>query len=151
VDLDPIAAAFLQKVPLPNLPGQTQNYLATPSLENRTDQGILRLDESLTSRDHLFGRFYAADFTTYQPFGSSLLNETLVPGFGYALGTRTRNLAIGETLVFTPSVVNEFRFGFLRVTGGQQSQNRGIDFARQNGIGGVAPSDGQAGYPSVSF
>ena len=45
---------------------------------------------------------------TFQPFGSSLLNETLVPGFGYSLTTRTKNLAIGETHVFSPKVINFF-------------------------------------------
>src|SRR5262249_910806 len=52
---------------------------------------------------------------------------------------------------FGPNLVSEFRFGFLRVTGGQQSQNQGINFAAQNKIGGVAPSADQTGYPSVSF
>jgi hypothetical protein len=149
--LDSAALAFTQKLPLPNLPGQAQNYLATPSFQNDFNQGTVRMDQHLTGNDNLFGRVYVADFDTFQPFGSSLLNESLVPGFGYYLTTHTKNVALGETHVFSPNSVNEFRFGFLRVTGGQQSQNQGINFAAQNGIGGVAPTADQAGYPSVSF
>ena len=149
--LDPAAVAFLQKLPLPNLPGQAQNYLATPTFQNDTDQGAIRIDHHLTQDDTFFGRFYIADFDTLQPLGSSQLNETLVPGFGYYLTTHTKNLALGETHVFSPSVINEFRFGFLRVSGGQQSQNQGFNFAAQNGILGVAPNPDQTGYPSVSF
>ncbi len=149
--LDAVAAAFLPKLPLPNLPGQVQNYLATPVLRNNANQGILRLDEHLTSKDSLFGRLYIADFDTFQPFGSGLLNESLVPGFGYHLTTRTKSLAIGETHVFAPNLISEFRFGFLRVSGGQQSQNQGADFAALNRIGGIAPSEDQTGYPSIGF
>src|SRR5262249_31776479 len=97
------------------------------------------------------GRYYQANFDTVQPFGSSLLNETLVPGFGYSLTTRTKNVAIGETHVFTPKLVSELRIGFLRVSGGQQSENQGANFALRNGIQGIAPATDQAGYPSISF
>jgi len=149
--LDPAAVAFLQKVPLPNLPGQVQNYLATPTLQNNTDQGTVRIDQRLSDKDNFFGRFYIADFDEFQPLGSSLLNESLLPGFGYFLTTYTKNLALGETHVFSPNVVNEFRFGFLRVTGGQQSQNRGVNFAALNSVQGIAPTADQTGYPSISF
>ncbi len=149
--LDSVAAAFLQKLPLPNLPGQTQNYLATPSLSNNDDQGVFRLDQKLTDRDNFFARLYIANFDTFQPFGSSLLNESLVPGFGYFLTTRTKNIAVGETHVFTPNLTSEARFAFLRVSGGQQSENQGVNFAALAGIGGIAPSADQTGYPSMSF
>jgi hypothetical protein len=149
--LDPAAVAFLEKLPLPNLPGESQNYVATPSLQNDNNQLAVRIDRQLKPKDSVFGRFYQADFDTFQPFGSSLLNETLVPGFGYSLTTRTKNIAIGETHVFTPKLVSEFRFGLLRVSGGQQSQNQGTNFALGNGIQGIAPSLDQTGYPSISF
>ncbi|HWE53586.1 MAG TPA: hypothetical protein VG273_27595 [Bryobacteraceae bacterium] len=129
--LDPVAAAFLQKVPLPNLPGQAQNYLATPTLNNTVEQGVIRVDHQLAPNDNLFAQAYIADFDTFQPFGSSQLNESLVPGFGYYLTTNTRSAALGETHVFTPNVVSEFRFAYLRVSGGQQSENQGNNFAEQ--------------------
>jgi hypothetical protein len=149
--LDSVATAFEQKLPLPNLPGQAQNYLATPALTNNNDQGVLRIDHRLTAKDNLFGRYYAANFDTFQPLGSSQLNESLVPGFGYYLTTRTKNIALGETHVFTSTLINEARVAFLRVAGGQQSQNQGINFAAQAGIGGIAPNPDQTGYPSINF
>lgn len=149
--LDEAALAFLQKLPLPNLPGETVNYIATPVLRNDNGQGTVRIDHHFRARDTLFARFYQAAFDTFQPFGSSILNETLVPGFGYDLTTRTKNIALGETHVFTPQVVSEFRLAYLRVSGGQQSENQGTNFASQNGIQGIAPPRDQTGYPSVSF
>ncbi|HEY6987104.1 MAG TPA: carboxypeptidase-like regulatory domain-containing protein, partial [Bryobacteraceae bacterium] len=113
--LDPVANAFLPKLPYPNLPGQAQNYLATPTLKNDINQGLIRLDHRLSTNDSLFAHLYVADFDTFQPLGTSLLNESLVPGFGYNLTTHTKSLALGETHVFSPSVVSEFRAAFLRV------------------------------------
>jgi carboxypeptidase family protein/TonB-dependent receptor-like protein len=149
--LDPAALAFIQKLPLPNLPGEIQNYIATPVLRSDDDQASVRLDHHLKQSDTLFTRLYLANFDTVQPFGSSLLNETLVPGFGYSLTTRTTNIALGETHVFRPNVVSELRFGFLRVSGGQQGENRRYDFAARNAVQGIAPAPDQTGYPSMNF
>ncbi len=149
--LDSVAGTFLDKLPMPNLPGNVQNLRATPSLQNGINQGVLRMDYHLSNNDTLYGHAYVANFDTYEPFGSSLLNESLVPGFGYFLTTHTRNFALAETHVFSPTIVNELRLGFLRVTGGQQSENQGTNFAALAGIGGIAPRADQTGFPSVSF
>jgi hypothetical protein len=149
--LDRAAVAFLQKLPLPNLPGEVQNYIATPTRRDDHNQGSVRMDHRLGRNDTLFARVYYANFTTFQPFGSSLLNETLVPGFGYDLTTHTRNVAVSETHVFSPTLISETRFAVLRVTGGQQSQNQGFDFAERYGIAGIAPAPDQTGYPSINF
>src|SRR5262245_35832476 len=42
--LDPAALVFLQKIPLPNLPGEVQNYVAAPRLKNYNDQVGMRFD-----------------------------------------------------------------------------------------------------------
>ena len=149
--LDPVARAFLEKVPLPNLPGEVQNFVASPNLKNDHNQFIVRTDHYLSQNDSLFGRFYFANFVTFQPFGNSNLNEVLVPGFGYEITTFTRNLALSETHIFSPSLINEFRFGFLRVTGGQESENQGIDFAGQSGLQGVTRDPRKMGFPAFSF
>jgi hypothetical protein len=148
---DQAAMAFLQKLPLPNLPGEVANYIATPVFRNDNNHGLARFDHRFSEKDTMFTRLYIGDFDAFQPFGSSLLNETLVPGFGYSLTTYTKNLDIGETHVFSPAVVNELRLGYLRVTGGQQSENQGLNFAEQNGLQGIAPPRDKTGYPSVSW
>src|SRR5262249_9627556 len=141
----------LQKLPSPTLPGEVQNYTATPLLRTDSNQATVRIDHRLSSSDTLFGRFYYAKFKTFQPFGSSLLNETLVPGFGYNLTTDTKNVAIGEPHIFNSRVFSEFRFGYLQASGGQVRENQGFNFAAQNGVQGIAPPADQTGYPSVSF
>ncbi len=149
--LDPIAVAFLQKVPVPNAAGNVQNYTATPVLTNNNKQFTGRLDHHFGPNDTMLARYTYADSDTFRPFGSSDLNETLVPGFGTTISTYTRNLALSHTHIFSPTVIHDFRFGFLRVTGGQRLQNQGTNFAAANGLLGVSTDAPKLGYPAINF
>src|SRR5262249_42076612 len=123
--IDPIARAFLAKVPLPNVPGNTQNLIAAEKETTDMDQLNLRLDHRIGSQDSAFGRFSFYDVKTFQPFGTSTLNESLIPGFGRNVTTKTYNLALSYSHFFSTRVLNEVRFGYLDVSGGQASQNTG--------------------------
>ena len=46
--------------------------------------------------------------------------------------------------------MNELRFGWMRVSGGQVSENRGVDFARQVGLQGVTTDLRDVGFPQIS-
>jgi len=146
-----VAVAFLQKIPLPNLPGEVQNYNVTSPFRNDNDQFSLRGDQRLGANDNLFGRFTYANLRTFQPYGSTNLNETLIPGFGYEIATKAHNVALNQTHIFSPSLIHEFRFGYLRVVGGQESENAGIDFAGQSGLQGVTRDKSKAGFPTFNF
>ncbi len=65
--------------------------------------------------------------------------------------TASRNLALSETHTFGDRVLNELRFGWLSVGGGQVSPNRGSNFAAVTGLKGVTTSAEDMGYPQVSF
>jgi len=149
--IDPIARAFLQKVPLPNAPGNVQNFSASPVSSNNNTQFSGRLDQNFGAKDSLYARFTWSDSDTFRPFGSSDLNEVLVPGFGTFITTYTRNLAIGHTHVFRPNLIHEFRFGVLNISGGQKLENEGVDFARAAGLTGVTSDPAKIGYPAMNF
>jgi hypothetical protein len=149
--LDPAAVAFLQKIPLPNLPGEVQNYVASPRLKNYNDQVGARLDHRLNNGSNLFARYTWARLDTFRPVGSTDLNETLVPGFGYSIDTRVHNIALSATHLYSPRLIQEFRLGYLRVTGGQQSENQGVDFNGQNGVQGLERDPRKFGYPAMTF
>jgi hypothetical protein len=61
------------------------------------------------------------------------------------------NLAASETHTFSPAVVNEFRFGWLRVSGGQGDPNAGNPFSSEYGLQGVTTNPLDIGYPQVSL
>lgn len=149
--LDPMALALLARVPNPTSEGLVQNLLAVESQVNPMDQFTARLDQRVAGDDALYGRFTAHNISDAQPFGTSALSETLVPGFGRLVSTRSKNLALGYTHAFTPHVLNEARFGYLSVGGGQVSPNQGVNFAAASGLHGVTTDPRDTGYPQVSF
>lgn len=147
--LDPLAMTFLQQVPLPTSNGALQNLTSIEQQVKDMDQFSLRLDHRSDSGDQFFARISTFDADELQPFGSSTLQETLVPGFGRTLDTKARNVVVSHTHV-TRRFLNELRFGWMHVTGGQVSQNRGVDFASQVGLQGVTSDPRDMGYPQIS-
>ena len=121
----------------PTSAAQLQNLTSVEEQDRQLDQFSVRLDHRLTDADQLLARFSTFDADETQPFGTSVLQETLVPGFGRSLTTRTRNLVASHTRVIGSSLFNEVRFGWMTVEGGQLSANRGTDFAGPVGLQGV--------------
>jgi hypothetical protein len=148
--IDPIAAAFMQHVPKPTSTALVQNLVAVEEQPRDIDQVSLRIDHRLTDSDQLFARFSTFDAEETQPFGASVLQEALVPGFGRTLATRTRNLALSHTRVLRPTLLNEVRVGWMNVSGGQASLNQGVDFAGQVGLAGVTTDPRDVGFPQIS-
>ncbi len=149
--LDAVAIALLDKAPDATSRGEVQNLLATDPEIHEMDQFTLRVDRRAGERDVLFGRFIVFDVEDTQPFGTSQLNEALVPGFGRFVTTKTYSLGISETHTFGTSLLNELRFGYLDVGGGQASENQGVPFAAATGLQGVTGDPRDMGYPQVSF
>ena len=148
--IDPIAAAFLESVPLPSSSAAFQNLASVEESTRALDQLSARLDHRLADADQLLVRFSTFDADDLQPFGTSTLQESIVPGFGRSLTTKTRNLAASHTHVFGSSLLNEFRFGWMTVAGGQRSVNRGNTFASRVGLLGVTADPRDTGFPQIS-
>ena len=149
--LDPIATALLAVVPVPNLAGVAQNLLATERqrVDNNNFSG--RLDHTFSMNDTAYARFSLFDARQADPFGSGVLQESLLPGFGRTLSTHALNGAAGWSHVFTPQILNEARFGLLTVVGGQGSPNAGNAFASRVGLQGVTAYPLDMGYPQFTF
>ena len=153
-NVDKVAQAILNMYPQPNINGANtyDNYLQNISATDNSWQWGARVDWNLSSRDQTFARF-------------SYVNLHLGPPspLGYPLDGGTvnndksavveKNLAISETHTFTPSVLNEFRFGY---TAGNNSIKQEDYFtpniASSLGFGGV-PSGGAIGgsLPNTSI
>ena len=148
--LDPIAQAFLTNVPLPNGQGPFQNLTSVEPEDKAVHQFSVRVDHRLSDTDQLFVRFSSFDADETQPFGTSVQQEALVPGFGRTLDTTTRNIGISHTRTFGITMLNEIRFGYMSVKGGQESLNAGVDFAGQVGLQGVSQNPRDVGFPQIS-
>jgi Carboxypeptidase regulatory-like domain len=147
--IDPVAAAILAKVPHANLPGFSRNLLATNLSTFSINQYNLRIDHTFSDKDSVFVRGSIFDANQFNPFGISALNETLLPGFGYDLRTHTDNLSATWNHIFNTSWINELRFGWLWVGGGQSSPNAGTDLSGSTGLQGVTSNPLDRGYPQA--
>ncbi len=150
--VDPVAAAILAKLPLPT-PGLTGVNNLNETALNTTDvnQYNARIDHTFSDRDSIFVRGSVFDANGFLPFGSSALNEALFPAFGYNLRTHTDNLSANWSHVFSTSWLNELRFGWMWVGGGETSPNAGTDFAGLTGLQGASTNPLDTGYPDVTI
>jgi hypothetical protein len=149
--LDPVAVALLAKIPRPNLPGIAQNLRAVEKQRINTNGYMARIDHQLSQKDNLYLRASIFDARQSDPFGSGVLQENLLPGFGRNLSTHAVNGVAGWNRAFTLNILNELRFGFLTVGGGQSSPNQGNRFAVETGIQGVTANPLDMGYPQFNF
>ena len=147
--IDQVSAAFLGAVPLPTGPGEVQNLTSVEPSESNINQFSARLDHRFGQTDQFFARFSTFDADDLQPFGTSVQQESLIPGFGRTLTTHTRNLALSWARPIGTTFLSETRFGWMRVDGGQTSLNRGVDFAGPLGIAGVTRDSRDVGYPQI--
>lgn len=134
--LNPIAEKILAYLPLPNVPGVlSADYVDVPR-QNYTDNEFdIRIDNVFSAKDRAFARFSRDQATVFLPSG--------LPGFGsqpggYAsnqtLADRGRNVAISETHIFSPNVVNQFTAGYNRIFDHIVSFGDGTNWSDQLGI-----------------
>ena len=149
--IDPVAATLLAKIPLPTSGAASNNPNETALSPTNSNQYNARMDHTFSTADTIFVRASIFDAHSFLPFGSTALNEALFPAFGYDLRTHTDNISAAWNHVLSPSWINELRFGWMWVSGGEISPNAGTNFARQTGLQGVSANPLDTGYPSVTI
>ncbi len=143
--IDPIGRAIAALYPLPNRTGP-QNFVSSPALRDRDDHFDLRLDHALARADDLSFRYSFGDRSLFDPFSGG--SFPAVPGYGTDIPRRGQNVMLSETHTFSPSLLNEVRLGFNRVSLGSFQQNMGQNLNRQVGLPVVS---GQARDTGLSF
>jgi Carboxypeptidase regulatory-like domain/TonB dependent receptor len=137
---DPISVKMINAYPLPTSTGRFNNYSSNLLQTNNANSYDVRIDEQITTRDLIFGRYSYQGTSNIAP---STYPVTTIPGistpvhlsdeasFAGTSFTPTRQLALGYTRVFTPSIVNDFRFGFSRY----RLDYIPVDFVPNGGLG----------------
>lgn len=134
---------LLSNIPGPNYgtPGDiANNYLGTGIDTFSNDQEDVRIDEALSDRSHLFGRYTISDFSKQAPgaFGD-LAGGPALTGSAFAGKSSARNqsIALGYTYTFSPSLIADLRFGFYRYRIRTQPNGLGTTPATDAGIPGL--------------
>jgi Carboxypeptidase regulatory-like domain len=123
--IDPISQAFINLYPMPNLPGDVNNYEINPGAPYLGNQGDFRGDYDPSQKNQYFFRFSDGEVNSVRPQRFAGLAQGQSGGnvnLGY-LGA-----ALGQTHIFSPTVFNEFRLGFSYYGGDQEFPPYGIAF-----------------------
>ena len=146
--MNPSSVAVETLVPLPNFgsPGAlSRNFFYAAARHSTTDQGDIRVDETISAKDNLFARFSISD--TFTPGVGSY------PGFiggGSDSIDHSQQAVISEIHIFSPTLVNEFRFGYIRHNGSSfGNTGQGRAYAADHNLA-TLPSP-LPGFPSFSF
>src|SRR5713226_5046426 len=100
-----ISKKLLEFYRTPTLPGVVNNYVTALARPQNRDQFVLRMDYVESSKSSWSGRYSWGDENESSP-GLNLNGTKLVTNLEQYMGSNTR--------VFSPSVVNETRFGYTR-------------------------------------
>jgi hypothetical protein len=149
--VDSIGASMLNFYPVPNAnnPGAGINFVSEPVRKLDETKLDVRVDHTFSSSDTAFARFSYDDAVSFVPGGfTGGFAEANAFGSNQGIINHARNVAIGETHVFSPSMVNQASFGYNRIfdyitsqgTGSCQSAKLDIPGANLgcNGLGSAA-------------
>jgi hypothetical protein len=152
--INPISAKILSIVPLPNLPGLTQNYFVNSPFSRKTDQYDIKVDHNQSDKDRLSIRYsYSRPVTTDASVYGIYGGPRGVGGSGFE-GTGiqgTHSAAINYNRVFTPTLLTEVRFGVNRYRNDAQQFSYGQNTADALGIPGINGIPWTSGPPQINL
>jgi Carboxypeptidase regulatory-like domain len=134
-DLNPLSVKLMnQFVPLPN---SGSDFLFNPTTTSTYNQYLYRIDDKLGSKDALwfYGLYQTNPSTDTLPFTGSTL-----PGFAEQAKRHQQQYSVDWTHTFTPSVLNEARFGYTRFNFAAVEPVSTID-PTAYGFTGIVPQD----------
>jgi hypothetical protein len=143
-----IGQAMMNIYPAPNASNASSgyNYLNDPVRELNETKFDGRLDHTISAKDNLFGRFSYDQAFSFVPGGAPGLAESNAFGSNERIINHARNIAIGETHVFSPTMINQASFGYNRIFDYIASQGNGT-CASANLVPGGIPN-ANLGCPS---
>jgi hypothetical protein len=112
-----IGQAMMNLYPAPNASNAAAgyNYVNTPVRELDETKFDGRLDQTFSNADSAFGRFSYDQAYSFVPGGSPGFAAQNAFGTNQRIINHARNAAIGETHVFSASMVNQANFGYNRI------------------------------------
>ncbi|HEY2980741.1 MAG TPA: TonB-dependent receptor, partial [Anaerolineales bacterium] len=122
--INKVAQDFVGKyLPLPQFTPEDIldiNVIGTVPNTLRQEQYFVRIDHNFSSKDRIFGR-YARQETSYT-------QNNLNPSFPTMFAVHPHNVAFQYLRMFSPRMLNEFRFGFNKVNHDQRNLRTNTDF-----------------------
>jgi len=141
-------SAIQAQIPGPNFGppnARTRNYFRQQGQRLNADQFDIRVDHKVSAANSLFGRFSFGNLVDPRP---STFPEPL--GAGSTQLQFSRHAVLNDVHVFSPTTINEFRFGYTRSNGSSiGTGQKNAPFGRQTGLE-LFPFPVQ-GFPSMTY
>jgi Carboxypeptidase regulatory-like domain len=127
--INPIGQAMINLYPAPNAnagnSNASYNYANQPVRQLDNTRFDIRLDHTISNQDNLFGRFSYDQAFSYVPGGSPGFAEANFFGSNQRIRNHARNIALGETHIFSANLINQATFGYNRIFDYISSQGSG--------------------------
>jgi hypothetical protein len=154
--IDPLGGELANLFPAPNVNINTLqaagNFLSDPERTETENKFDIRVDNTISGKDNLFGRYSYGNDSNFLP---SPFNNVLDGGAfqdGYSNNT-AQGLAASEIHTFRPNLINEFRFGFNYLNSHRLNLNYNTNVSAELPVPfpGVPFGPNIGGLPSISF
>jgi len=161
--LNPVGMTVANIYPLPNGAGLVGNRIDTLKSNLGDNGGNVRIDNRFSDKDSIFGRYSYERFSQFATNGQGGCCLQTPPGLQqqYSLGSyisggqntllHTQGLALNETHVFTPSIVNQFIAGYAHINPFTTQSDYGLNGATGLGFGGINVSQSTSGIPTINI
>ncbi len=130
--LNPIGLNIAALYPLPNRDVPGLNFASSPIQRDRNDLFDARIDHAHSAATQFSARYSFTDRTLFEPFSG--VTQVFVPGYGNNVLRRGQNVMLGGTHVFSPSLINDARVAYNRVSNQVLIENPGVSVNRQVGL-----------------
>ena len=146
--INPIGQAMMNLYPQPNVSGNSSfNFSDVPVRKLDETKFDIRVDHDLSNADTLFARFSYDQASSFVPGGAPGFAEQNAFGSNQGIINHARNVAIGETHIFSPTTVNQLTVGYNRIFDYITSQGTGSCESAKLGIIGANLGCSSGGTP----
>lgn len=148
--IDALAARISALFPAPNVNINGSNFLAEPKRTYSRNNADIRIDHKISDKDNLFGTFSYEDQPSFtpSPFQNALDGGAFSDGYEE---DSFRSVAISETHIFSPNMINEFRLGYNRINTHRFQLNSNTNVSGELGFPGVPFGPDLGGLPQISI
>lgn len=148
--IDPLAKRIAALYPAPNANNPAYNFVSSPVRATNRNNFDMRVDEQISAKDSSFARYSYQTVPTNIPsvFGPVADGGDFFSGIAH---TQYHSLALNEIHIFSPRLVNEFRFGYNRIYSQRLQPGYASNIATQIGFPGVPADPSNGGLPQLTF
>ncbi len=112
--IDTAVSGLMNLFPLPNASGDLNNFARNALAQDNDDSYDGRIDYTMNSSNTFFGRYsYSNRFRFIPGYLGGIADGTSTSAWGRQ-SLKSYSFVLGYTHIFTPTLVNDFHFGWIR-------------------------------------